>query len=94
MLACHDLRTPLATVHGFAQTLVRMEGLDETTVRYLGMIGSASAQIAELIDELSLGASIEAGRYDPLLGSANTIELARAAAEELGAERVAVAGEG
>jgi signal transduction histidine kinase len=94
MLACHDLRTPLATVHGFAQTLVRMEGHDETTQRYLGMIDAASAQIAELIDELSLGSRIEAGRYDPLLGSANTIELAHAAAEELGAERVVVAGEG
>jgi signal transduction histidine kinase len=94
MLACHDLRTPLATVHGFAQTLVRMEGFDETTVRYLEMIDSASAQIAELIDELSLGARIEAGRYDPLLAAVNTIELARAAAEELGTERVVVAGEG
>jgi signal transduction histidine kinase len=94
MLACHDLRTPLATVHGFAQTLVRMEGLDETTGRYLEMIDSASGQIAELIDELSLGARIEAGRYDPVLAGANTIELARAAAEELGRDRVAVAGEG
>lgn len=94
MLACHDLRTPLATVHGFAQTLVRMEGFDEATVRYLGMIDSASAQIAELIDELSLGARIEGGRYDPVRASTNTIDLARAAAEELGEERVAVAGEG
>ena len=94
MLACHDLRTPLATVHGFAQTLVRTEGHDATTMRYLEMIDSASAQIAELIDELSLGAKIEAGRYDPLLASANTIDLARAAAEELGMERVVVAGEG
>src|SRR5207342_2347189 len=92
LLACHDLRTPLATVHGFAQTLVRMEGFDENTVRYLGMIDSASAQMAELIDELSLGARIEAGRYDPVLAGANTIDLARAAAEELGEERVAVAG--
>jgi len=24
MLACHDLRTPLATVHGFAHTLARL----------------------------------------------------------------------
>jgi signal transduction histidine kinase len=94
MLACHDLRTPLATVHGFAQTLVRMEGFDEATVRYLSMIDSASAQIAELIDELSLGARIEGGRYDPVRASANTIDLARAAAEKLGEERVAVAGEG
>jgi signal transduction histidine kinase len=94
MLACHDLRTPLATVHGFAQTLVRMEGNEETTVRYLGMIESASTQLAELIDELSLGARIEAGRYDPVLASADTIELARAAAEALGEERVVVTGEG
>jgi signal transduction histidine kinase len=94
MLACHDLRTPLATVHGFAQTLVRTEGHDETTVRYLEMINSASTQLAELIDELALGAKIESGRYDPVLASANTIELARAAAEKLGTERVAVSGEG
>jgi signal transduction histidine kinase len=94
MLACHDLRTPLATVHGFAQTLVRMEGHEETTVRYLDMIESASTQLAELIDELSLGARIEAGRYDPVLASANTIDLARAAAVELGEERVVVTGEG
>lgn len=94
MLACHDLRTPLATVHGFAQTLVRMEGHEETTVRYLEMINSASAQLAELIDELSLGAKIEDGRYDPLLASASTIELASAAADELGAERIVVTGEG
>jgi signal transduction histidine kinase len=94
MLACHDLRTPLATVHGFAQTLARTEGHDPTTVRYLEMIDSASAQLAELIDELSLGAKIEAGRYDPVLASANTIELAREAATELGTERVTVSGEG
>lgn len=94
MLACHDLRTPLATVHGFAQTLVRMEGHEETTQRYLGMIDTASAQIAELIDELSLGAKIAAGRYDPILAAASTLDFAHGAAEELGAERVAVTGEG
>jgi signal transduction histidine kinase len=94
MLACHDLRTPLATVHGFAQTLVRMEGFDENVTRYLGMIDTASSQIAELIDELSLGARIQAGRYDPVRGSVSTLELVRAAAEELGEERVGVGGEG
>ena len=94
MLACHDLRTPLATVHGFAQTLVRMEGFDENVMRYLGMIDTASGQLAELVDELSLGARIQAGRYDPVRGSASTLELARAAAEELGEERVDVSGQG
>jgi signal transduction histidine kinase len=94
MLACHDLRTPLATVHGFAQTLVRMEGFDETVAKYLGMIDTASDQIAELIDELSLAARIEAGRYDPVLRSTDTLELARAAARRLGEDRVGADGEG
>jgi signal transduction histidine kinase len=94
MLACHDLRTPLATVHGFANTLARAEGLDETSARYVEMIESASGQIAELIDELSVAARLAAGRYDPPLRAVDTLELARAAAERLGDDRVGVKGEG
>jgi len=94
MLACHDLRTPLATVHGFAHTLARGEELDETSARYVGMIGTASEQIAELIDQLSVASRLEADRYDPPLRPVETLALARAAAEELGEERVAVSGEG
>jgi signal transduction histidine kinase len=94
MLACHDLRTPLATVHGFAHTLARVEGLDETSTRYVEMITAASGQMAELIDELSIAARLAAGRYDPPLRAADTLELARAAAERLGDQRVGVAGEG
>ena len=94
MLACHDLRTPLATVHGFAHTMARVDDLDETSARYLEMIQSASAQIAELIDELSVVSRLEAGRYDPPLRTTDTLDLARAAAAELGEERVGVQGEG
>jgi signal transduction histidine kinase len=94
MLACHDLRTPLATVHGFAQTLVRMEGTDETVARYLQMIDSASDQLADLVDELALGARIEGGRYDPPLQEVDTLELAAGARGRLGEERVGVSGEG
>ena len=94
MLACHDLRTPLATVHGFAQTLARLTDLEDPAPRYLEMINTASAQIADLLDELSLGARIEAGRYEPVRKEAGTLQLARAAAAELGEERVEVSGEG
>ncbi len=94
MLACHDLRTPLATVHGFARTLVGMGEIEDPARRYLGMIDMASEQLAELIDELALVARIEAGRYDPVPAEADTLELARAAAALLGEERVAVRGEG
>jgi signal transduction histidine kinase len=93
-LACHDLRTPLATVHGFATTLARGGGLEPPADRYVEMIDAASAQLAELVDELSLAARIESGRYDPALREADTLELARAAAARLGEERVHVTGSG
>ena len=92
-LACHDLRTPLATVHGFATTLAR-GGLEPPGDRYVEMIEAASAQLAELIDELSLASRIESGRYEPTLREADTLELAQAAAARLGKDRVQVSGAG
>ncbi len=93
-LAAHDLRTPLATIHGFAQTLVRMGDLGEPKQRYMEMIDRAALQLAELLDELGVAARIESGRYEPALQRADTLELARGAAEQLGEERVAVSGQG
>jgi len=93
-LACHDLRTPLATVHGFAKTLGRSGDLAPPADRYVEMIEAAAAQISELLDELSLAARIESDRYDPGLREADTLELALNAAERLGEDRVHVAGAG
>ena len=93
-LACHDLRTPLATVHGFAHTLARSAELDDASTRYVEMISAASGQLAELLDELSVAARLAAGRYDPPLRAVDTLELARDAAARLGEERVEVSGEG
>src|SRR3954447_13500101 len=88
-LACHDLRTPLATIYGFARTLTRGEGLDERTARFLGMIEEASEQMTSLLDELGAAARIEGGRWEPVLREADTLDLARA-----DDERVAVEGSG
>jgi signal transduction histidine kinase len=93
-LAAHDLRTPLATVSGFAKTLIRTQELEEPASRYVEMIDAASAQMVELLDELGLAARIEAGRYQPSLREADTLDLVRAAAALLGEERVRVDGEG
>ncbi len=93
-LACHDIRTPLATVHGFARTLSRTVELQPPADRYVEMIDAASAQIVELLDELSLAARIEAGRYDPSRREIDTLAFARGAADRLGADRVHVSGQG
>ncbi|HEY2072253.1 MAG TPA: histidine kinase dimerization/phospho-acceptor domain-containing protein [Gaiellaceae bacterium] len=93
-LACHDVRTPLATVHGFTTTLARTTELAPPADRYVEMIDAASRQIAELLDELSLAARIESGRYDPVLRETDTLALAQAAAERLGDDRVRVSGNG
>jgi signal transduction histidine kinase len=93
-LACHDLRTPLATIFGFARTLSRADGLDATQLSYAEMIEAASGQLGELIDELSLASRITSGRYEPKREGVDTAALAAAAAERLGADRVAVSGTG
>jgi signal transduction histidine kinase len=93
-LAAHDLRTPLATIHGFAQTLIRMGDLGEPKQRYMEMIDAASRQLAELLDELGTAARIEGGRYEPSLQPVDTRVLAEAAANGLGEERVLVSGKG
>jgi signal transduction histidine kinase len=93
-LAAHDLRTPLATVHGFAQTLLRTGGLEPPRDRYLEMIATAAQQLGELLDELGLAARIEGGRYDPVLRECDTLQLARDAADALGEDRVHVGGPG
>jgi signal transduction histidine kinase len=93
-LAAHDLRTPLATVSGFAKTLIRADELEEPASRYVEMIEAASEQMVELLDELGLAARIEGGRYHPNLREADTLELARGAAAALGEDRVRTGGEG
>ncbi len=92
-LACHDLRTPLATVSGFAHTLQHGESIGEPAERYVGMIQAASVQIGELLEDLGLVARIEGGRYEPTVAEADTLELAQAAAARVG-EKASADGSG
>jgi signal transduction histidine kinase len=92
-LACHDLRTPLATVSGFARTIQRNEDVEDPLSRYLEMIVAASEQMRDLLELLSVAARIEGGRYDPALAEIDTLDAARAAAEEVEGARAEGAGE-
>lgn len=88
------MRTPLATAHGFARTLIRVGGLEPPRDRYVEMISQASDQLAELVDQLSFASRIEAGRYEPEPREVDSAELARAAAERIDPERVVAQGDG
>jgi light-regulated signal transduction histidine kinase (bacteriophytochrome) len=93
-LACHDLRTPLATASGFAHTLQRLNTLEHPAAHYVDMIGAASDQIASLLDLLSAASRIEAGRFEAQVREADSRELVDAAARRLGDGEAAVDGSG
>jgi signal transduction histidine kinase len=86
-LAVHDLRTPLATVSGFARTLQRST-LGDPTDRYVEMMVAASNQLADLLDDVGLAARIESGRWEPNLREVDSLELARAALTDVEGARV------
>jgi signal transduction histidine kinase len=91
-LACHDLRTPLATASGFAHTLQRLDSLEEPADRYVDMIGAASEQMTELLDLLGAAARIEAGRFDVQSRAADSRALVDAAVARLDGNAVAEGG--
>src|SRR5439155_26932416 len=83
-LAVHDLRTPLATIFGFARTMQRGAELEPPLSRYVEMIIAASDQMTELLEEVGLAARIAAERYEPVLAEVDTLELARAVLPDAG----------
>ena len=65
--------------------MVRLEDLEEEKLkRYLGLIDSASDELADLLELLSLAARIEGGRYEPMTREADSLELAPAGATGTG----------
>jgi|SRR3954447_11469193 signal transduction histidine kinase len=92
-LAAHDLRTPLATISGFASTLLRLGTLDAQSTRYVELIEASGAQLAEIIDDIGVVARIQGDRFEPAREHVESLDVARAAAERLG-EQASVSGAG
>jgi signal transduction histidine kinase len=87
-LACHDLRTPLATVNGFAKTLTRTGGLAERESHFVDLIEAAADQMATLLDLLGLAVRIQSDRYEPVLTEAGTLELASSDDDHIATEGI------
>jgi signal transduction histidine kinase len=81
-LAVHDLRTPLATVSGFARTLQRGD-LGDPANQYVQMMVAATTQLADLLDDVGLVARIESGRWEPNVQDVDLYELAQEAAAQV-----------
>jgi signal transduction histidine kinase len=63
--AVHDLRTPLATVYGFARTLDRLGGLDERQQRFLDLVVEGADDMRRQLDDLALCARAADGTMRP-----------------------------
>ena len=67
----------------------RADELGDPAARYVSMMRAAAEQMGELLDALGVATRIEAGRYEPALIEADSLELVQAAAERLGEKAVA-----
>ncbi|MBK9419053.1 MAG: hypothetical protein IPN62_17675 [Flavobacteriales bacterium] len=60
----HDLRTPIAAVQGYAETLLLKEGTlsPGRAPRTLGIIVKSTDRLKELVDDLFTLSKLEAGK--------------------------------
>ena len=61
----HELKTPLTSISGYAETLLGDSADPETTQRFLGTILSNARRMQRLVDDLLDLSRIEAGRWHP-----------------------------
>jgi light-regulated signal transduction histidine kinase (bacteriophytochrome) len=82
--ACHELRSPLAVVYGFARMLEGDDALSETHTRYISQIVRGAERLDAMLDDLSKLGRTAAGRVQPRIESVSM----RAIAEDLGSAAV------
>ncbi len=64
--ACHELRSPLAVVYGFARMLEGSPDLDEAAMeKYVGQIVRGAERLDHMLDDLSKIGRIAAARMHP-----------------------------
>jgi two-component system, OmpR family, phosphate regulon sensor histidine kinase PhoR len=84
----HELKTPLTSISGYAETLLTDTPEPETTRRFLGTILDNARRMQRLVDDLLDLARIEAGRWQPEPEPVDVREAAREMWNEF-AERAA-----
>jgi two-component system phosphate regulon sensor histidine kinase PhoR len=75
----HELKTPLTSISGYAETLLGDAADAETTHRFLGTILSNARRMQRLVDDLLDLSRIEAGRWQPNRTDVDVAAVAREA---------------
>lgn len=73
----HELKTPLTSISGYAETLLADNTDPETTRRFLTTILSNARRMQRLVDDLLDLSRIEAGRWHPTLSEVDVAAVAR-----------------
>jgi two-component system phosphate regulon sensor histidine kinase PhoR len=73
----HELKTPLTSISGYAETLLGDSADPETTQRFLQTILSNARRMQRLVDDLLDLSRIEAGRWHPTLSEVDVGAVAR-----------------
>jgi two-component system phosphate regulon sensor histidine kinase PhoR len=73
----HELKTPLTSISGYAETLLGETTETETTRRFLATILSNARRMQRLVDDLLDLSRIEAGRWHPTLSEVDVAAVAR-----------------
>jgi two-component system, OmpR family, phosphate regulon sensor histidine kinase PhoR len=91
----HELKTPLTSISGYAETLLGDTADAGTTRRFLGTILSNARRMQRLVDDLLDLSRIEAGRWQPTRSEVDVAAVARESwaslAGRAGAARVELA---
>jgi len=61
----HELKTPLTSIAGYAETLVNDRPDDDTRMRFLGVIAQNARRMQHLVDDLLDLARLESGSWAP-----------------------------
>lgn len=73
----HELKTPLTSISGYAETLLGEMPDADTTRRFLGTILSNARRMQRLVDDLLDLSRIESGRWQPAVGEVDIASAAR-----------------
>ena len=77
--ASHELKTPLTTIRGFAETLLEEDPPDQLRIQFLSLIRDNTLRLQRLVDDLLDLSRLESGGWRARVGQVDVAEVAEEA---------------